>query len=72
MNLAQHFLALVKAVENVSDELDSVGLASGDVLCTHHLTEAALAEQAQDLVLVSDLPPDRRQVDLLCILTFHV
>ena len=72
MNLAKDFLAFVKTVEYVADELDSVGLAGGYVLGAHNLTKAALSKQSEDLVLVSDLPPDGRQVDLLRILTFHV
>lgn len=71
MDLAEHFLALIEAIKNVSDELNCISLAGGDVLCTYHLTKAALAEQSYYLVLISDLPPDGRQVDLLRILTFH-
>lgn len=44
------------------------------MLRLHYLSETALAEQLQDLVLVCDVAPNRRQVDLFSVqvcLVFH-
>ena len=66
-NFSEYFFALVKTVKNVLNQFDCEGLAGLDVLCPHNLTEATLAEQLGNLVVVRNVAPNCRQVDLVSV-----
>lgn len=68
MYFAQYFLALVDVCENILDKLDCHDLAGRLALPLHNLSERTASEYLHYFVLIQDMLPDDRQIELFIMI----